>query len=305
MTHYFKLQYKMLNRHLSEFGVHPVVGYLLGLLCFVGLSVYLFYKTAFASYIYVFLAISLLVNPGKTKRNDFLKSCFSKLDYLKTRLLENLILVAPFVGFLLYRACFGEALVLLIGSGGMAFLNFSRPFTQVLPTPFYKQPFEFTVGFRRTFLVIFFAYFLTYMAIAVNNFNLGIFAILLVLFTCLSYYFNPENRFFVWIFSLSPRNFLWQKIKVALLSATLLCLPIDLCLAVFFPEYIKIVIGVQILGYLYLLTIILGKYSAFPRALDLPQGILIAISVWLPPFLLGIIPFFYVQAIKRLKEILE
>ncbi|MBK7030860.1 MAG: hypothetical protein IPH45_17355 [Bacteroidales bacterium] len=45
-----------------------------------------------------------------------------------------------------------------------------------IPTPFSKHPFEFAVGFRKTFLAWLFAYFLTIMAISVGNFNLGVFS---------------------------------------------------------------------------------------------------------------------------------
>ena len=45
-------------------------------------------------------------------------------------------------------------------------LNFS------MPTPFSKNPFEFTTGFRRTLLIFPLAYALTVIAINVDNLNL-------------------------------------------------------------------------------------------------------------------------------------
>ena len=53
------------------------------------------------------------------------------------------------------------------------------------------------------------------------------------------------------------------------------------------------------------LMIVLAKYAAFPGVISLPQALLIAFGLWLPPLLLGIIPYFYSQSIKKLKEILE
>jgi hypothetical protein len=60
-----------------------------------------------------------------------------------------------------------------------------------------------------------------------------------------------------------------------------------------------------LLGYVYLVTIILAKYSGYPNEMNLLQGILIGISLLFPPILIGIIPFFYLQSIKRLNDILE
>ena len=39
--------------------------------------------------------------------------------------------------------------------------------------------------------------------------------------------------------------------------------------------------------------------------MNLPQGILLALSLTMPPLLLALVPFFYIQSQNRLKEILE
>jgi hypothetical protein len=53
-----------------------------------------------------------------------------------------------------------------------------------------------------------------------------------------------------------------------------------------------------------LTTIILAKYAAFPHQVNLPQFVILAVSVWFPPLLIAVIPFFYRQSVKRLNEIL-
>ncbi len=305
MNHYFTLQYRMLNRHIAEFGLNPYIGYVLALVGFTGLSEYLFFKTVFAAYIYATLALSMVVNASETGRNEFLKSQFSRSDYFKIRLLENGLLILPFVLFLLYKSIFPVALGLLVASGVLAFLNFNRGFRGVIPTPFAKQPFEFVVGFRKTFGVIGFAYFLSGMAVYADNFNLGIFAILLIVFTTLFYYLSPENKFFVWSYNLAPKPFLFKKIRTALWYCFLLCVPNLLVLGYFFPDKVIFIMAALLLGYCYLILVILAKYAVFPGEINLPQGILIAIGIWLPPFLLGIIPFFYQKSVKTLKQILE
>jgi hypothetical protein len=305
MKYYFTLQLKMLNRNISEFGLPPIIGYLLGFIAFLGLSWYLFMKISYANYIYPLIGLSFLSTLNGLARNDFLQSCFSNRQYFQVRLIENILLVLPFVAFLLFKNNIIIALGMLVISGSFAFFRTKNSFQWSIPTPFYKYPFEFTVGFRKTFFVFIGAYVLTYIAISVENFNLGIFALILSCFTTLSFYAEPEEDYFVWIFSKTPKSFLFSKIKIALLSLTLLCLPIWISLGIAFTENLRVLFIFQGLGYLYLVTVLLAKYSAFPRKISVPQGFLLAFGVWLPPLLILIIPFFYKKSIQQLNNILE
>jgi len=295
----------MLNRSLNDFGLHPIAGYLLSIPAFVGLSLYLFIKTDLAEYLYLLMAISLILKLSQTTRNDFLKSCFAHKTYYQIRLIENAIIASPFLIFLLYRNCLTAAASLTIVLVTSAFLNFEHKFRFTLPTPFFKRPFEFIAGFRKAFYVFFFAYFLTFMSVTAGNFNLGIFALILVFLICFTFYTNPENEFYVWVYSINSKGFLFRKTKTALLFSTILSMPIVVVLVIFFPANIAAILAFQALGYIYLITVVLAKYSAFPDQMNLPQGFLLAFSLWLPPLLLGIIPLLYLRAVKRLNEILE
>jgi hypothetical protein len=305
MKYYFNLQYRMLKRHISDFGLNPAVGLVLLPVLFLGLSHYLFAKTEFAEYIYAFFGASLLVSYSEGNRNDFLKTCFSDRDYRRIRLLENLVLVIPFVGFLLFKGCFVPATVLLLLAASMAFVTIGNKFNYTVPTPFYKQPFEFIVGFRKTFWLFIAAYIMAYMSIVVGNFNLGLFSLIMVFLVCMYFYAYPENAYYVWIFKAKPRRFIFDKIKTAFFYSTVLSLPILIALAYFNTDEINLIIGVQCLGYLYLLAALLAKYSAFPAEVSLPQAFIFAFGVVFPPVLLAIIPYFYFQSIKRLNEILQ
>lgn len=305
MKYYFTLQFKMLNRNISEFGLPPIIGYLLGFVAFLGLSWSLFMKISYANYIYPFVGLSFLSTLNGLARNDFLQSCFSNRQYFQVRLIENMLLILPFVAFLFLKNEIIIALGMLVASGSLAFFKTQNSFQWSIPTPFYKYPFEFTVGFRKTFFVFIGAYILTYIAISVGNFNLGIFALTLTCFTTFSFYAEPEEDYFVWIFSKTPQSFLFSKIKIALFYLTLLCLPIWISLGIAFTENWRVLFIFQGLGYLYLITVLLAKYSAFPRKVSVPQGFLLAFGVWLPPLLILIIPFFYKKSIQQLNSILE
>lgn len=304
MKDYFILQFKMTNRTLKDFGLNPIIGYSLLLVSFIGLTIFLFSKTEYAQYILILIALSFASKLSETRRNDFLKFCFSNKVYWKLRLLENILVVLPFITFLIYKQLFTSTIILLLLNLFMALVNFNSTFNYTIPTPFYKKPFEFTIGFRSTFYVIIFAYFLTFMAVSVGNFNLGVFAILLIFIISISFYSKLENEYFIWSFIDTPHWFLVKKIKTALVYSTILILPILVVLGIFFLSKVYTLLIILILGYVYLVTIILAKYSAYPNEINLPQAVLIGISLLFPPILIGIIPFFYLQSLKRLNDIL-
>jgi ABC-type multidrug transport system fused ATPase/permease subunit len=305
MREYFALQYRLANRHMSDFGLPPLAGYILLSLAFVGLSAYLFYAIQYATYLYPLIAISLTTVTGEANRVRFLRLLFSNTDFFRIRLFENTLLVFPFMLFLCYQHEWIIAAGLIILSSLLAILPFESKFSTTFPTPFYRYPFEFTAGFRKNFVFVFFAYFLLTMAVLHDNVNLGVFSLMVILFTCLSYYTNAEPTAYVWIFSMTAVQFLFHKIKVAVLYSAMLCFPVLMALAYFFSGQIAFALVVFALGLLYILATLLGKYAFFPSAMNLPQGIVLAISFSFPPLLLFIIPYYYSLAVKHLKPVLE
>ena len=305
MKQYFKLQYRMINRHLTEFGLPPLAGYVLMAMAFAGLSLYLFSKTEFAGYIYILAALAFPLKLCETVRNDFLKACFPDHSYYKVRIIENILVTIPFLAFLLYKMVLVPPAIIMILTILLAFLKIKNQLNITIPTPFYRKPFEFIVGFRNTFYLLLGAWFLAFMAITVGNFNLGIFSLILIFLISISFYSNPENEFFVWIYSLTPGEFLISKIKTALVFSTFLSVPVTIVLCIFFHSGIFVILSFQMLGYIYLTTMVLAKYSVFPNRMNLPQIAIIALSAGFPPLLLGIVPFFCVKAINRVKMLLN
>ncbi len=305
MKEYFQLQYKMSNRKLTEFGIPPFLAYVLLSVLFVGLSVQLFAKTEFAGYVYVLIALFFLTKLTEKKRNEFLKSCFTLKYYLILRLWENLITILPFAIFLIYQKSLIFIPILLVIASTSIFFHLNTSFNFIIPTPFGKKPFEFIVGFRNTFFIFPVAYYLTYISISVGNFNLGIFSILLVFLVALSYYSKLENEYYIWSFSLPPKEFLAEKMKTGVFYTALICIPILIALGIFFRSELETLLIFLIVCYAYLATLILAKYSAYPNEMNIPQGVLIAISLIFPPMLIGIIPYFYIQSTKRLNAILQ
>jgi hypothetical protein len=103
---------------------------------------------------------------------------------------------------------------------------------------------------------------------------------------------------------LTPKQFILQKIKTALLFTSIISLPIVLTLSFFFYSNIVALIAFYIIGCVFLITIITAKYSVYPMEMNLPEGIVIVISISFPPLLLFIAPYFYIKAIKKLQRYL-
>jgi hypothetical protein len=307
MKEYFKLQYLMTKRKLSD-GSRPIVGYLLAFfisLVFVGVSVLLLSsKLNYAPYIYVLASLFFTLKLSEIRRNDFLKFCFGNGHYKRVRILENLIVALPFVIFLVYKQHFYLTIILVAITILTALLSFKATYNFTIPTPFYKKPFEFSVGFRNTFFMFFIAYGLAIIAVSVDNFNLGVFALGLVILTTFGYYLKPENEYFVWSFSCTPAKFLLMKIKTALLFSFCLCLPVLILLSIFYFEYFGALLACTFLGFLYLTTLILAKYSAYPEEMGIIQGIIFAFGLF-PPMLIVVIPLFANQSVNRLKDFLK
>ncbi|MFY9158460.1 ABC transporter permease [Aquirufa ecclesiirivi] len=295
----------MCNRHLKDAGIHPLVAYVLLTALFLGLSVYLFQSTEFAPYIYLLVALSLIGNLSEKRRTEFLSLCFGDSRMKKIRICENVMASVPFLAFLLYQQLFVYMALLVVLVILMALSHFKTVLPWTMWTPFSKRPFEFTVGFRNTFYLFILAYGLAVMAVIQNNFNLGIFALLIVFATCLFYHTKAENEYYVWSFHLKPRAFLLRKIKTALLYSSLLALPIALLLCYFFYQNIGIILLFMVLAWAFLISMIVSKYSEYPNEIYLAPSILLALCLWFPPLLLIFIPYYFKKSENRLSRLLK
>ncbi len=304
MQDYFLLQYRMINRHLSEFGLHPTLGHIFGALIFAGFTAYLWYVSTYAPYLYALIGISMTILFSETGRVNFIKQWFSKSDFQKIRALENLIVILPFVVGLLVSTQWWLALVVICISLLLSFGSVNGSLNFVLPTPFSRYPFEFAVGFRKNVLAFLFAVFLLIMAILYTNANLGLFAVALVILICLGFYMLSEPAYLVWVHHMKPPAFIWHKIKLAIVNVTILVLPIAVTFTFFFPDHSQYLGIIYPLGLLYLITALLGKYAFFPITMNLPQGLLMAFSFLFPPMLLFLLPYFYRRCIHQLNPIL-
>jgi len=300
MQYYFKLQFTRINRHIKALGFNSWLFSCIVLVLFTFASLLLFQKIKYAPYIYIGITIWTVSMLGSVARNNYLKQLFSKRDYLLIRLFENFLTVLPFLLVLLYLQKFMFALFAFLVAACLSFASTSKSSGFYLPTPFYKFPFEFIAGFRKNILLFIVFYSLTVIAISVDNFNLGAVALIACLLACLGFYSKPEPKFFVWMHALNPASFLIHKIKIAALHGLIIAAPITLALLIFYPSFSHIVLVINLLGLLYLVMHLLGKYAYYPAEVNIIQMMALAFSILFPPFLFIIIPYFYSKATKNL-----
>lgn len=295
----------MANRRLREAGMHPLSGFILAVAAFVLISVYAFQKTGFAAYLALLVCISFFFKLSEKNRTDFLHITFGDKKKKQIRIIENIAVAIPFLAILLFNHSFYESAFLLLSAVVSAAFSFQTGFNAAIPTPFSKRPFEFATGFRNTFFIFPAAYILTLIAVRVGNFYLGIFSMLLIFLTSLGFYTRLENEYYIWVHSDRPALFLLKKIRIATLHILLLDAPVLLCLLFYYPGESWQVLAFFTIGMLFLWTIILAKYSAYPRTMNLPESLLIAFCLYFPPLLLALLPYFYFRSVNKLKVILN
>ena len=304
MKFYLRLQFTLINRAIRDFGMNPAVGYVLILAAVAGLGEVAFARLpTYAPYIIALFCVWVMMNLARKERAEFLHITFDKETKRKIRIIENLIVAVPLVLLLLVHNQYITAAVLSTVSVLMAFVNIN-PKSFVMPTPFSKKPFEFSVGFRNTFLVLLLLYVVAVIAVCVNNLNLGLFIIFALCFIASSYYLKPENEFYVWIFAESPRRFLWRKIINALKNTVLLTLPIIIMLTSTNPSEWWQILLITAVGLLFMTTSLLAKYSVYPEQAGFLETFFI-FAIFIPPFVLVVIPFLYFRSIRRLKNYLN
>lgn len=305
MKIYFNYYIKWFYRVSKENRTNPLMIIGLFVALFLVASYFFFERIPYPAYFYALAGTIAVYFLGTVDRNEFLKNLFTKKKYKLTRLIENLAVIFPFVLFLLFKAFFLEAAGLLIVAVCLSLYNkVSRHFV-VIPTPFYKKPFEFLVGFRRTYWVFLLLYCLAIIAFFVDNFNLAMFSLLILFLACQNFYFRLEPHYYVWIHKQLPKAFIKNKLITALQHSLLVAAPIAIPLFVLYPLDAHWITLLFIIGLLYVSVGVVGKYAYYPQELNFLQQIIIAFGILLPPISVVLFAMFYSKSMKALQIYLK
>ncbi|MBP5502471.1 MAG: hypothetical protein J6Y24_06755 [Bacteroidales bacterium] len=306
MRQYFQLQFTMFNRRMRDFGINPVIGYMLLTGLFIGFVKALYYRVEeYAPWILIGACLMAQTTLSQKERSDFLQTTFGKGRKTKIRIVENLIISLPFAVALLLNQCFNQIAIIIILSIVSSLATFKGNTGIVIPTPFSKRPFEFSTGFRYTFYLIALVYVITVISVSVNNLNLGIATIVAVYIIAASYYSKPEDVYYVWIFAKTPRKFLRLKVLEALKNVSFMALPPIALLTVFYYTEIYLIIIAAFVGTIFLITMVLAKYSSYPDNMGLSVVIMLILALLFPPSVLVAVPYFYYRSINKLKQFFD
>jgi len=290
---------------LKDNGIYPWLFYLILFILFVFLTVRLLDDFAFGEWVYALIGFSLSLPLVDSQRLGFLKQITEDRHFFYLKLIEQSIVLFPFIiGLFIFRHYL--AAIVLICAGVYLSLrksNFHLPYS--IPTPFGGQPFEFPSGFRKTLILILLAYGLLFIGLRVDNFNLALASIAGIGFIVGGFHSSPEPRFYIWIFKNTPAHFLRNKGLIILKYMSVLILPIMITLVCFDYAKVVLVIFIAVAAFCFAIMCMLSKYISYPQEINIIQGLAMGAAILFPPVMIAIIPWFYIKALRRLQPILK
>lgn len=302
---HFKLLYIRIARLFKDNGVHPLVGFLGAIFLFGILFALLYKKIDYPEYVIMAMCLMIASQYSLSARNDFLKQMFARPHYIKLRLFEGLGIALPFSIGLIVCGDFWHGAALLLVTPLLGLFSGSDLSFESILTPFGRYPFEYASGIRKYILLLIIVVAVYCIAIYVGNFNLALFCLFDVFLSFLPFYAYLESPFFIWNHRMRPSRFLRQKWY----QLTIYSLPIGFIMAipllVLYPGRWLMILGAMVVGYLLVVTMMLAKYTSYPKPINLPQAILFCVGLAFPPVLIIVLLIFWRKSIKRLNLYLQ
>jgi hypothetical protein len=264
----------------------------------------LFKRTEWAGYLIGTLGLYYYAAQQNKPAIHFLRTSFSKSDFVLINCIEwSLIFIPVISSLLIYKAWLPLTITVLVSMLLQWELNSNR-----MPTvpvyPFNKNPWEYMVGIRAHWIWILFLFVICVIAIYVGNFNLGLFGMLALGGIAATFYIYPEPKEIVWLYNRSAKKFLGHKIRVASLQYVLIVILPMVFLWLFFPGRALWILITLPIAILWIILLILAKYAAFPREISISQSVLIGVGILCPILLPYVIYTFYTKSILNLKTVL-
>ena len=295
---HFSIHRIRFERASLEFGLDPLVSYILIPILFVGLSFVWMSKDMLTQWTYIFPPVFVLFIISHPDKLQFYKQIYTKDIFSRIRWIENFLIAIPFLLFLFFKSLFLPFIVLLSITIIISMKDRNEWTPIALPTPFYRFPFEFTSGFRYSWILIIGFYALAIISCFVGNETLGIFSVITLALSSTFYYQYPETEYFVWIHNMDSKIFIIHKIKIATAYTLLIVMPMLILVVVMWPSYtLWTVLGV-LSALMFLATAIVAKYTMYPHFFNLPLVLAMSLGFVAPPLLLILFPILYNKAIK-------
>lgn len=280
-----------------------MIGYLVILLGFGILAWGMALRGQTGAYVVFGLGCLFAVFLNEKRRCKLLKELFGS-GFRKLRLLENAIVIAPFVLILIIGGYFLLAGLSLVGALLLAYLPAWGGLSYVIPTPFGRWPYEFPSGFRLVFPGFIGAYILFAIGLWVGNINLSAFAIAALYLICIQFYSRPEPVYYVWIQRSGPTDFLLKKaLDIAVCSTMLSILP-AIILMYLSPGDWWLVLLILIGGPLLVIAAMLAKYAYYPHEVNIAAALGIGFCIFVPILLPIAVLIFFLKARENTRRFL-
>jgi hypothetical protein len=300
---YLKLQWRRFTRLSKERGLHPFLGLILSTIIFIGASLIIFNKIIYPEYTYIIITWLVFLRSNKNK-TDLIKLTLKRKQKTTFIIIEAAIKLIPPLLFLLCSRELTSSILLI--TGGLMIVLIPKNNTRVyLQTPFSKHPFEWILGFRKYFWVLLPLIAVLVLSKIYTNPNLGLSSLIILFGVIFSFYGYMESEYFVWNFNGSSNTFIIKKIKIAIKHSTLILAPLVMVLIVLHPELWLKALTLLVWAYAALIVVIMSKYAIFPNEMDLINGLIIFISIAIPPLMLFSLLYYYKKSKSNLNYYLN
>lgn len=298
-----KWDFILFGRRIRNFGLHPIFGFLLLSIILFVLPAFLLESQKYYAPLYFCSGLISFIPLNKKERCDFLKNCHLKKYYYLTRCVENIIVSLPYMIIFIIHQKYIYAFSIFVFAILTLFLSLKR-ISIIIPTPLSKSSFEYILGFRCSFVLIFGLYFICFKAAVYQNIALGLISLIFLFVIFMGYFFYAEPDYYVWIYKLSPRDFLNRKTNYMLRNTLILTsLPASL-LCISFPQDILLVLYFFVHGLCSLMCSILLKYYKYPAPMNVGEALLLTFTITCPLFPLVLWFALRKKTIKKLSDYL-
>ncbi|VTQ04800.1 hypothetical protein [Sphingobacterium daejeonense] len=303
LNNYFKLQYRIISRSFEEFGFNKYLLVPVILAFYISLFYFISLSPSWGVYLVSLLNFQWLFALSGFNRNEFLRNTFETKDFHFIRLLENFTVSIGTIIVITISDNYLLVGILLALCVLFVFISTNSIWSNRIPTPFTRKPFEFIIGFRSTWLLIVLLYSIAVIGLVYNNQNLALVSMFVICLCSAFYYQEPEPYMIFWNQDRKPVEFIWYKIKRGIIQLSILLIPLVILQILFFPSELYKPILVWGLGILLIPFTISLKYAAYPEKVGISEGIILALCLAFYPLILAIIPYYYFKAIANLKKI--
>ena len=300
---YFRLQFRLLNRQFNEAGVPAFLWPPAAVAIYVALYFVMKQYPTWGTYAVVLSNFQYLFLLSDFKRNDFLKANCSTGHYYAIRILENLLVSLGTLALCLLLGHYLLGGFLLVFGAVFLFLPTAAIWRRSMPTPFARKPFEFSIGFRKTWLLLLLLYAIGFVGLGVGNINLALFGLFCICGCSALYYQEPEPLLMHWNQNRRPLPFLRYKMWRGMVQLSMLLTPLLLGLALFHPAELYKGAIVWGLGLFLVPFMVCLKYAVRPRRFNATEATMVALCVTFYPLILAIIPYYYFKAVANLKRL--